>query len=237
MRGFVITLDGNPVSESGSAECIRSSHAVGNDFVVQSFRAVRPENAWENLAKEGLKWTYPWNQPKLDFSTGLNLSPYQTADKRKRVGCFMSHYALWQECVKLNETIIILEHDAVFINKIETDPRDNTILDNKYGVIGVNDPRGATRKSHVYHTLICESRWPVQRVPQIDDVMIPQGLAGNSAYIIKPWAAKKVIQKVKEIGAWPNDALLCYQIFGIAFLGVTKKYYTRVQGLPSTTTL
>ena len=65
--------------------------------------------------------------------------------------------------------------------------------------------------------------------------MIPQGLAGNSAYIIKPWAAKKVIQEVKEIGAWPNDALLCYQNF--SFLAVTKKYYTRVQGLPSTTTL
>ena len=233
MRGFVITLVGNPVSESGAVECIKSSHAVGNDFVVQTVKAVKPENAWENLAREKIKWAYPWDESKLDFSTGLSLSPYQTADKRKRVGCFMSHYKLWQECVKLNENILVLEHDAVFTDKVEYD----TIVDNKYGVIGVNDPRGATRKSHVYHTLICESRWPVQRVPQIDDVMIPQGLAGNSAYIIKPWAAKKVIQKVKEIGAWPNDALLCYQIFGIAFLGVTKKYYTRVQGLPSTTTL
>ena len=233
MKGFVITLVGNPISESGSVECIRSSHAVGNDFVIEAVKAVKPENAWKSLAREKLKWTYPWDEPKLDFSTGLSLSPYQTADKRKRVGCFMSHYALWQECVKLNENILVLEHDAVFTDKLEYD----TIVDNKYGVIGINDPRGATRKSHVYHTLICESRWPVQRVPQIDDVMIPQGLAGNSAYIIKPWAAKKVIQKVKEFGAWPNDALLCYQVFGIAFLGVTKKYYTRVQGLPSTTTL
>lgn len=233
MKGFIITLDGNTTSQAAAAECIRSSHAVGNDFVVQSFRAIRPENAWENLDREGLKWGYPWHTPKLDFSTGLNLSPYQTADKRKRVGCFMSHYMLWKIAAKSEEPILVLEHDALFTNKLDYD----TIVDNKYGVIGINDPRGATRKSLVYHTMIGETRGNVQPVPRLDDVMVPQGLAGNSAYIIKPWAAKKVIEKVKEIGAWPNDALLCYQLFGIAFLGVTKKFYTRVQGLPSTTTL
>ena len=229
MKAFVITLDGDTTSEAGAAECIRSSHAVGNDFVVQSFRAIRPENAWNNLAKEGLKWSYPWNTPNLDFATGLQLSPYQTADKRKRVGCFMSHYMFWKIATK--EPILVLEHDAVFTQKLDYE----TMLPTNHGIIGINDPRGATRKSSVYHTMICESRWPIQPVPHIDDSMIPQGLAGNSAYIIKPSAAKKVIGKVKEIGAWPNDALLCYQLF--SFLGVTKKYYTRVQGLPSTTTL
>ena len=229
MKAFVITLDGNTVSEAGAAECIRSSHAVGNDFVVQSFRAIRPENAWDNLAKEGLKWSYPWNTPKIDLVTGLHLSPYKTADKRKRVGCFMSHYNLWK--MALEEPILVLEHDAVFTNKLDYD----TMLPTNHGVIGINDPRGATRKSHVFHTLICESRWPIQPIPQIDNMEVPQGLAGNSAYIIKPFAAKKIIQRVKEIGAWPNDALLCYQNF--SFLGVTKKYYTKVQGLPSTTTL
>ena len=230
MKAYVITLDGNNISEAGAAECIRSSHAVGNDFVVQSFRAVRPENAWKSLAEEGLKWGYPWNTPKLDFSTGLKLSPYQTADKRKRVGCFMSHYKLWQ--MALEEPILVLEHDAVFTQKLDT---EYLVQLTKHGVIGINDPRGATRKSHVFHTLICESRWPIQPIPQIDNMEVPQGLAGNSAYIIKPFAAKKIIERVKEIGAWPNDAFLCYQNF--SFLGVTKKYYTRVQGLPSTTTL
>ena len=32
------------------------------------------------------------------------------------VGCFLSHYKLWQRCVELNETICILEHDVI-INK------------------------------------------------------------------------------------------------------------------------
>jgi hypothetical protein len=200
---------------------------------VTPYRAIQSKDAMAALNKEGIKWTYPWSQPKLDFASGLKLSPYNTRDKGKRVGCFMSHYNLWKMAADSTDPILVLEHDALFTKQLEYD----TILDNNYGVIGINDPRGATRKSAVYHTMIGESRWPVQPVPRIDDVMIPQGLAGNSAYIIKPWAAKHVINKVKEIGAWPNDALLCYQIFGIAFLGVTKNYYTRVQGLPSTTTL
>jgi GR25 family glycosyltransferase involved in LPS biosynthesis len=232
MKAYAITLDGNTTSEAAAEELIRSSHHVGNDFVVVPFHAVRPENAEKDLRSEGLTWTYPWAQPKIDLASGLTLSPYRTADKRKRIGCFMSHYKLWQECEKLQEDILILEHDALFTNRLEYD-----IMNNNYGIIGINDPRGATRKSVLYHTMIQESRYPVQSVPRIDVDMVPQGLAGNSAYIIKPWAATEVIKRVKQLGAWPNDAMLCYQNFRANFLGVTKKYYTKVQGLPSTTTL
>ena len=232
MKAYAITLDGNPVSEAATEELIRSSHHVGNDFVVVPFHAVRAENAEADLRAAQLNWTYPWNQPKIDLASGLTLYPYRTADKRKRVGCFMSHYKLWQEAVKANENILVLEHDALFTNRL-----DHDIMENNYGVIGINDPRGATRKSIVYHNMIQESRYNVQPVPRIDQQVVPQGLAGNSAYIIKPWAAKKVIETVKRIGAWPNDALLCYQNFNMNFLGVTKKYYTKVQGTPSTTTL
>jgi len=74
----------------------------------------------------------------------------------------------------------------------------------------------------------------VTQVPRIDAQNVPQGLAGNSAYIIKPWAADEMINLVNEYGLWPNDAIMCYQLFPL--LGVTRKYYTRLQGLQSTTT-
>jgi len=70
-------------------------------------------------------------------------------------------------------------------------------------------------------------------VPDIDEFNVPQGLAGNSAYIIKPAGANNLLNAVKEHGLWPNDAIMCKQL--IPRLGVTKEYYTRVQGLPSTT--
>jgi len=233
MKAYAITLGGHTVSEAATAELIRSSHLVGNDFVIVPFKAVRAENADTCFSEANLKWSYPWHQPKIDMVSGCTLSPYRTADPRKRIACFLSHYKLWEECVKLQENILVLEHDAVFTSKLDYDIMDN----NNYGVIGINDPRGATRKSIIYHNMIQESKYHIQPVPRIDTALIPQGLAGNSAYIIKPWAAKEVIETVKRIGAWPNDALLCYQNFKMNFLGVTKKYYTKVQGTPSTTTL
>jgi len=32
------------------------------------------------------------------------------------VGCFLSHYKLWQRCIELNESICILEHDAIILD-------------------------------------------------------------------------------------------------------------------------
>ena len=43
-----------------------------------------------------------------------------------------------------------------------------------------------------------------------------------------------MIEAAEKHGAWPNDALMCKQI--IPNMGVTRRFYTKVQGLPSTTT-
>ena len=74
-----------------------------------------------------------------------------------------------------------------------------------------------------------------QYTPWIDSQSVPQGLAGNSAYIIKPEGAKQMLELVDRYGLWPNDAIMCRQLFPL--LGVTKTHYTWIQGLRSTTTL
>jgi hypothetical protein len=51
--------------------------------------------------------------------------------------------------------------------------------------------------------------------------------------VIKPWAAQQLIDAQDSIGWWPNDAIMCRQLFD--WLRVVKPYYTRVQGLASTT--
>ena len=73
----------------------------------------------------------------------------------------------------------------------------------------------------------------IQRPPVIDYTHVPQGIAGNSAYIMKPSGAKKMLDLVDEYGLWPNDALMCRQL--VPTLGVTKQYYTKVLGFGSTT--
>jgi hypothetical protein len=127
--------------------------------------------------------------------------------------------------------MLILEHDAVFTRRFDL----QLLNPSKAQIIGINDPRGSTRKSALYHQMIQGDMREIQPIPRIDKKEIAQGLAGNSAYIITPKAAEKVIQDVDAYGAWPNDAILCVQIN--PYLRVTKTYYTAVQGLRSTTTL
>jgi GR25 family glycosyltransferase involved in LPS biosynthesis len=132
--------------------------------------------------------------------------------------------------MKTNSPILILEHDAKFVEKIDFDVNEV----NSY-IVGINNPLGATRRSReFYSTIVNNVRW-LQPVPKIDHFDIPQGLAGNSAYIIKPKGAEIMLDLVKEHGLWPNDALMCRQL--VPKLSVTKKFYTQIQGTRSTTTL
>ena len=152
-------------------------------------------------------------------------------DPNKRSACFLSHWKLWKEVAETNEAMLIMEHDAIFDKKLDPE----YILESGFNLVGINDPRGATRKSQVYHDIVQGFKRSLGDVPRIDEYDIPQGLAGNSAYIIKPDMAKEALELIKNIGIWPNDALLCYQNF--KGIGQTKTYHTKVQGTRSTTTL
>ncbi len=230
MKAYAIVIKGNEVSLNGYDALVKSSKSVGNKFEIENFEATTADFANVSLTGNGLKWTYPWEGQTIDFASGLVLSAYPTAYRERRIACFMSHYRLWHQCKKLNEPILIMEHDAIFVHKLDPD----SIIKSKYDVIGINNPLMATRKANLFHKLVKEGTDEIQPVPAIDEFNIPQGLAGNSAYIIKPTGANNLIEASNQYGAWPNDALMCKQI--IPNLGVTRKFYTKVQGLPSTTT-
>ena len=181
------------------------------------------------MSGNGIRWKYPWEGQETDIKTGLIKTAYPTANRNTRIACALSHWLLWHKCLTKDEPLLILEHDALFVAKLDYDK----IINSKYDIIGINSPAAATRKAHEFHDKVQATHALIQPVPTIDEFNVPQGLAGNSAYIIKPAGAKAVLDATKEHGLWPNDAIMCKQI--IPNLGVTKTYYTRVQGLPSTT--
>lgn len=232
MKSFAIVVEGNNISESGYRELKESYDKYGYEDELEIQYAITPEKAENYAGGNGLVWNYPWEGTVTDLKTGLIKSAYTTADKRKRISCFLSHWYLWHKCKKLDEMIMIFEHDSRIIKKL---PADSTFQKSKFDIIGINDPSMATRKSKLYHDMILKNSEFFQPVPRIDEFNIPQGLAGNSAYVIKPAGAIKMIDLAQEHGMWPNDALMCYQL--IETLGVTRNFYTRVQGLRSTTTL
>lgn len=203
---------------------------------IEFFNAVTPDEVDDLMSGLRIEWKYPWAGEVNDIKSGLTLRAYQTADPKKRMACFLSHYCLWEKTIKSGKPMLILEHDAMFISK-KPIPFDE-ILDSGFEIIGINEPFGATRLSQAFHENVQKEHFcknDVVRAPLIDDIKVPQGIAGNSAYIITPKGAYTMIKLTKEHGAWPNDALMCRQlIFG---LGVTKTYYTKIQRIKSTTTL
>lgn len=229
MRAIAIVIAGNETSELGYSKLVESSNLVGNDFEVERWDATTPAGVDDFLNTAKIHWNYPWDGEVYDFASGLKKSAYPTKNPKARIACACSHYSLWLLSYIRKETILVLEHDAQFINKIDFDPNDT-----KAEIIGINNPLGATRRAKLYHDKIAQSEMPFQLVPWIDDMVVPQGLAGNSAYIIKPEGAKNMLKLVEHYGLWPNDAIMCRQL--ISKLCVTKKFYTKIQGLASTTT-
>jgi hypothetical protein len=233
MKAYAIVLENNNVSKGGFDILKHSSYSVGNEFEINKFPACTPEKAFTALTENVVKWTWPWADVEIDIKLGLKKTPYPTMHRFARVACFFSHYALWKVAVQGDTPVMILEHDAKFIKKF--DPKFLDSIQGDYA-LGINSPLGATRRDTTFNKIVHENPTEIMETPWIDnDLTVPQGLAGNSAYIITPGLARQAIQFVEDNGAWPNDAILCKQAFPGRIL-VTKTHYTKVQGLPSTTT-
>jgi GR25 family glycosyltransferase involved in LPS biosynthesis len=232
MNANVITITGNTVSEDAAQRLIASSEKVENDFAISTFEAIVPDTVDRTMRENMLIWNYPWSGEEYDMRSGLKKTAYKTADPKKRIACFLSHYSLWKQCAESAESAFIFEHDALFTSKVNLDILNKS----KYTIIGLNNPMGATRRANLFHQAVQKSGDGVVGCPKVDLDHIPQGIAGNSAYYIKPEGAKKMLDLVKEYGAWPNDAIMCRQLLS-GKLGVLNPYCTKIQGLSSTTTL
>ena len=217
LPAFVIAIPDHAASQTAADICITSIHTTGSTLTPKKWPAVTPKTL------EACEWRWPAKKKISCTYTGLTLTAYKNRDVRARIACAQSHYQLWQQCVALDQTICILEHDAVFTRRFDMADFDG-------GVMSLNDPVDATFRAQEYDQALMPG---INPVPWVTDRLIPQGLPGNSAYIIKPWAAQQLIDAQDRIGWWPNDAIMCRQLFD--WLRVVKPYYTRVQRLASTT--
>jgi len=222
VKAFVITLRGNEYSERSAARCIES--AAGNGVEVSIFEAVPAEQSLAVMHAHALIWTWPQDAVQWCVKTGLRKHPYG-GRLEPRIGCAMSHYLLWQKCVLFDEPLLILEHDAVFIGPLPEFEFD--------GACQINDPRGATPRGDYWSDEMAKRGpgvWPKTKI--FSDTR-PDGLAGNSAYLIKPGAAQHLITKCHQVGLWPNDAIMCRQL--VSCLQELYPFVTRVEQTESTT--
>jgi len=102
MKAFVITIMENPDSVAAAERCIKS--AVKYGITVEKFPAITPDKdpMWyarkKNIPVKGFEETY---------------SRFENC-----VSAFLSHFSLWEKCLKDNTSYMILEHDAYFVNQV-----------------------------------------------------------------------------------------------------------------------
>lgn len=224
MRAFVIRLAGSEYSKACAARCIATAETVGR-LTVDPFDATTADDAEQVLRHHGLRWT--WTQDDIRYcpTTGLRMHPYK--GYAARLGCAMSHFRLWLDCADSARPAMVLEHDAVFLREF----RPFEFM----SACQLNDPRGATRRGDWWSDRM-KARGPgVFPKTWVTDPKdrIPDGLAGNSAYVLQPATAERLIDLYRTVGVWPNDATLCAQL--VPDLEECYPFLTEVQQTCSTT--
>jgi len=234
MKAYIITMSDSEYSLQKAQVCEESLHFC-KGVEINRFEATQPKDIKAHTKEvfgRDIPWTWPLSesQNQLDFKSGLFKRAYAAKDQNRVIACALSHYRLWKLCTE--EPILILEHDAIFIRDLDLNELNAT----NWGALGLNNPIGNTRKGLKYDEMVFSMGPGIHRVPCIDEPgepPLPMGLAGNSAYIIKPTFAKKLLKEVENLGMWPNDAIMCRQLF--PELKVVYPYSTKVQKGLSTT--
>jgi UDP-glucose 4-epimerase len=131
---------------------------------------------------------HPWN-----FKNGP-LNPFSEEFRNEQqnpgeMGCFDSHYRLWEKCVELNESIMIFEDDVLFTRSFQPVDFDEVLIT----VFG-----NQTKSAKYWHYL--ENPVGEPRAEAYWQGSMP----GTPGYAITPVAAKKLTEMYKD--TWlPSD--------------------------------
>lgn len=140
-------------------------------------------------------------------------------DQPGHQGCFLSHFELWMKCVQLDEPILILEHDGVFIRPLPDD-----ILDKFDGVLKLDAFDVYYKVPEYLAQMEASMDQPVDvwhRPSRASWHGTGEFIWGAYGYIIKPHAALELIQFARRIGAAPTDVHIGRNIVDIKATTVT----------------
>lgn len=163
-KSFVIALKDHEISRQQLDDCLRSCKKFNWD--VEVFWGINGRSVTDQS----------WNDIKV---TPLYYKP--TMNKPGTWGCFFSHWYLWNECIKINQPIIILEHDAIIISPWVSITIDESLI-----------------KLH--------RNYKPKKIKYDND----SGVWTNSAhaYCLTPHHAETLINFVRTVGALPVDVLI-----------------------------
>ena len=187
MQSKIIVLGSSDISVSMGAKCIARAKEFGVELEI--FDAIHGADAPEIIKELGLR------QYKAKMKGG----------RLGVLGCFLSHYFLWKECIATQEPFMIFEHDAYMLR-----PLPKKVL-KLFPDILKRDYLNPYDKT--YNKEIEEQKDNQQRVWSLHDReehgkhIHSHGLysIGGYGYIIKPHAAQHILDQINIYGFLPAD--------------------------------
>ena len=174
MKAYVIYIDKYPESKEAAQKCVASGKQFGVDV--------------------NLHLGYDADDHPLETAKEVGIPTGDFIEKFSRhencVAAFLSHHSLWMKAIKDNEEVLVLEHDAIFINEVPRVPYK--------GVLSLGAP----------------SYGKFNTPPNIgvNKLVSKQYLPGAHAYMVKPDAAQKMVDMARNY-ACPTDLFIRNDVF------------------------
>ena len=90
---------------------IQRFNANNTNLEYELFNAVEGYKiSYDKLLSQGFDTDHNWIDPLLN-----------TPLTKGEVGCFMSHWHIWNKCIEKNEAILVLEDDAIITDKFDVE--------------------------------------------------------------------------------------------------------------------
>lgn len=220
MKCYIITLENNQISEKYSNECIQQARQF--DILLQKYSAINGKDYLSHIHKLGI-------EPRYKFKKG----------RAGVFGCFLSHYYLWKQCAEENTPFLICEHDGYFIRSLP----DN-VMDTFTDVLKLD---GEDPFSKNYNAILEQTkdnpieikRYYNDKAKFLEKNQTGNYMRGAYGYIIKPHAAKRIVDWIQENGFVPadqqiGDAIVDIQVTSPTVARLHPDYFTRIKELSLT---
>ena len=207
---YIISIQGNKVSEQLTQQCLASCEKVGqpNVNVFPAFDATGSKIKVQQHDL-GLPVGELGSIKVPEFLQGqafLNFLRLKRCDLlMTQIACFLSHYSLWCMCLDKDRPIVILEHDAVMVKPFVR----HNYLNNIVYLGGSEQIHGSLRDTDTIP-------------PHASDQQgLDRFICRAHAYSIDPIMAKNLVSYAIHHGIITTaDAMMRYDMFGIVQNGV-----------------
>ena len=186
MKTKIIVLQSSEISRTMGAKCIARAKEFGIDAQVSN--GIHGAEAPDILKSLGLR----------------QYKPKMKGGRLGVLGCFLSHYFLWEQCYKAKEPYMIFEHDAYMLRSLP-----NKVLKRFPDILKLDslDPYRDSYNEELNSQSEELRIWSLNERLEHGKHKHSRGLysIGGYGYIVKPHAAYQLMSEVRIHGFRPAD--------------------------------